>query len=97
LSAATGRLGYQADLELLGRTDTTGTDALNQNLSRSRVDAVSARLGGLGVRADALSGVPLGISNPLPARDGIDQAQANRSVAFVVRVRPEASGPEGPR
>ncbi len=97
LSAATGRLDYQTDLELLGRTDTTGSDALNQNLSRSRVDAVSARLVGLGVRADALSGVPLGISNPLPARDGVDQAQANRSVAFVVRVRAEAPGPEGPR
>jgi outer membrane protein OmpA-like peptidoglycan-associated protein len=97
LSATTGRLGYRADLELLGRTDTTGSDALNQNLSRLRVDVVRARLVGLGVLADALSSVPLGISNPLPARDGVDQAQANRSVAFVVRVRPEASGPEGPR
>ena len=97
LSAATGRLGYQADLELFGRADTTGTDATNENLSRARVDAVGARLVGLGIRSDAWSGVPLGVSKPLPGRDGIDQAQVNRSVAFTVHVRREASGPEGPR
>ena len=97
LSGATGRLGYRTDLELLGRADTTGTEETNQNLSRARVDAVGGRLVGLGVRPEAWSGVPLGVSNPLPGRDGIDQAQANRSVAFVVRVRPGASPPEGPR
>jgi outer membrane protein OmpA-like peptidoglycan-associated protein len=97
LSAAIERLGYQADLELLGRTDTTGTDATNENLSRARVDAVGARLVGLGVRPEAWSGVSLGVSKPLPGRDGIDQAQANRSVAFIVRVRREGSGPEGRR
>jgi outer membrane protein OmpA-like peptidoglycan-associated protein len=97
LSAVTGRLGYRADLDLLGRADTTGTDATNQNLSRWRVDAVRALLVELGIPADVLGGVSLGVSNPLPGRDGLDQAQANRSVAFVVRVRPEPSEPDGAR
>lgn len=94
LSAATGRLGYRADLDLLGRADTTGTDATNQNLSRWRVDAVRALLVGLGIPAEALGGVPLGVSNPLRGRDGLDQAQANRSVAFIVRVQPQPSEPD---
>lgn len=94
LSGATGRLGYRADLDLLGRADTTGTDATNQNLSRWRVDAIRALLVELGIPAEVLGGVPLGVSNPLPERDGLDQAQANRSVAFVVRVQPRPSEPD---
>jgi OOP family OmpA-OmpF porin len=97
LRAATSRLGYRADLELQGRTDPTGTDAINQSLSRSRVDAVIPVLIRLGVPSEGLRGVPLGTGNPLPGRAGQDQAQVNRSVAFVVRVTPEPVAPEGSR
>ena len=89
---ATGRLGYRADLELQGRADTTGTDAINQSLSRSRVNAVIPALIRLGVPSESLRGVPLGTGKPLPGRAGLDPARVNRSVAFVVQVTPEPSG-----
>lgn len=92
LRAAVGQLSYRADLELQGRADPTGTDAINQSLSRSRVDAVIPILIRLGVPAAGLRGMPLGTESPLPGRAGLDQAQVNRSVAFVVQVTPEPPG-----
>jgi outer membrane protein OmpA-like peptidoglycan-associated protein len=90
LRAATGKLGYRADLALFGRTDPTGSDALNQTLSQSRVETVTGILVRSGIPAEALKGVPLGTSNPLTGRDSLDQARLNRSVAFQVQVTREA-------
>ena len=86
LQGATGKLGYRPDLALFGRTDPTGSDALNQSLSQSRVEAVSSLLVRLGIPAEALKGVPLGTSSPLKGRDSLDQARINRSVAFEVQI-----------
>jgi outer membrane protein OmpA-like peptidoglycan-associated protein len=89
LRGATEKLGYRSDLALFGRTDPTGSDALNQTLSQSRVEAVSGLLIRSGIPATALRGVPLGTSNPLTGRDSADQARLNRSVAFQVQVTRE--------
>jgi flagellar motor protein MotB len=90
LRSATEKLGYRTDLALFGRTDPTGSDALNQTLSQSRVEAVRDILVSSGIPAEALKGVPLGTSNPLTGRDSLDQARLNRSVAFRVQVAREA-------
>lgn len=89
--------GYRVDLELIGRTDPTGTDAANQALSRWRVDAARAALIADGIPAGELNGVGVGTSRPLPARQGEDQAQVNRSVAFVVHLSPATGGREAAR
>lgn len=94
-AASVERLGHHATLRLEGRTDPTGTDALNQTLSRSRVDAVSTLLVRLGIPRDALQGVALGTSKPLEGRAGLDPASANRSVAFGVQVGRAAPGGDG--
>jgi OOP family OmpA-OmpF porin len=86
--------GYRADLELIGRTDPTGTDSTNQALSRWRVDAARAVLIAHGIPAGELNGIGVGTSRPLPARQGEDQDQVNRSVAFVVHLSPAARGRE---
>jgi outer membrane protein OmpA-like peptidoglycan-associated protein len=88
LRAATGDLGYEVALELMGRTDATGSDATNQSLSQSRVDAVRAILVRSGLPAGAMLGTALGSSTPLSARGRFDQPQANRSVTFTVKVGP---------
>jgi outer membrane protein OmpA-like peptidoglycan-associated protein len=89
--------GYRVDLELIGRTDPTGTDATNQALSRWRVDAARAVLIGLGIPSGELNGIGVGTSRPLPAREGEDQAQVNRSVTFVVHLSPATRGREATR
>jgi len=89
--------GYRIDLELIGRTDPTGTDATNQALSRLRVEAVKAVLITQGIPAAELNGIGVGTSRPLPAREGQDQAQVNRSAAFVVHLSLAARGREPAR
>ena len=89
LQAGTESLGYRTDLALYGRTDPTGSDALNQTLSQSRVEAVSGVLARTGLPAERLKGIPLGTANPLTGRDSLEQARLNRSVTFQVQVTRE--------
>jgi outer membrane protein OmpA-like peptidoglycan-associated protein len=97
LRAAALELGYRADLELIGRTDATGTDAANQALSRLRVEAAQAGLAALGLARGELNGSGVGTSRPLPARKGADPSRVNRSVAFVVHLSPATAGRTGAR
>jgi OOP family OmpA-OmpF porin len=83
-------------VDLVGRTDPTGTDATNQSLANLRVDAVIRRLRESGVPGAMLNGRPVATAQPLPAPDAAEQARINRSVSFepVVFVGPQA--PRGP-
>jgi outer membrane protein OmpA-like peptidoglycan-associated protein len=83
-------------IDLVGRTDPTGTDATNQSLATLRVDAVLRRLLAAGVPASALEGRPVATAQPLQAADAEEHARVNRSVSFeaVVAVGPQA--PRGP-
>ena len=83
-------------VDLVGRTDPTGTDATNQSLANLRVDAVLRRLRASGVPAAMLNGRPVATAQPLPAADAEEQARINRSVSFepVVFIGPQA--PRGP-
>ena len=84
LAAEVDALGGRATLELIGRTDATGTDAANQALSRDRAETVLAALVARGVPLPSTSVTPVGTTQPLPGTDPGEQARINRSVSFKV-------------
>lgn len=88
--------GYRVTLQVIGRTDPTGSENENLALSRRRAAAVRDLLVSLGVTATALEASATGSSDPLPASTPEDRARINRSVSFVVRARPSSDSP-GPR
>lgn len=81
-------LSYRTDVELLGRTDTTGSNETNQVLSQLRADAVSQALISFGVLEEHLEPTGIGTSEPILAEDPAEAAQENRSVSFVVHLTP---------
>jgi outer membrane protein OmpA-like peptidoglycan-associated protein len=86
LDSTARALGARVSIALVGRSDPTGTDAANAALSRLRVEAVRAALGGSGVDPGRLEPRPLGSSSPLAGGDSGASAAINRSVSFEVRV-----------
>ena len=86
LLATTGAATGSIQLEVIGRTDPTGTDATNQALSRLRAEAVVARLTALGVLPDLITTTGVGVVQPLENPDAAEQARINRSVSFVIRL-----------
>lgn len=89
LESGAAALGARAALELVGRTDPTGSDAANQALSRDRAEAVLRLLAARGVPRAATRVVAVGTSRPLPAADPAEQARINRSVSFQVSLGAE--------
>ena len=89
LEAGAAALGTRATLELIGRTDPTGSDTANQALSRDRAEAVLAALAARGVSRGGTSVSALGTARPLPADDPAERARINRSVSFGVSVGPQ--------
>jgi OOP family OmpA-OmpF porin len=96
LSDSVTAIGASLRVDLVGRTDPTGTDATNQSLAQLRVDAVMRRLRALGVPAAMLNGRPLATAQPLRAADAGEQARINRSVSFEAGVTNEPRVPRGP-
>jgi len=86
LSDSVAAAGASLGIELVGRTDPTGSDATNQSLAQQRVDAVTRRLGTFGVPDAMLHGRSVAASQPLSAQDTGEQARINRSVSFEVVV-----------
>ena len=86
VEAGAAALGIRATLELVGRTDPTGSDTANQALSRQRAEAVLAALAARGVPRSATSVRALGTTQPLPGDDPAERARINRSVSFAVNV-----------
>ena len=82
-------LGTRATLELVGRTDPTGSDAANQALSRDRAETVLAALAARGVPRAATRTSALGTTQPLRGVDPAESARINRSVSFGVSVGPD--------
>ena len=89
VEAGAAALGTRATLELIGRTDPTGSDSANQALSRDRAEAVLAALARRGVSRGGTSVSALGTTRPLPADNPADRARINRSVSFGVIVGPQ--------
>ena len=94
LSSNVATLGALLRIDLVGRTDPTGTDATNQSLAGLRVESVMSRLVDYGVSARMLNGRPLATAQPLPAPDPDERARINRSVSLEVVV---TNGPPATR
>jgi len=87
LDAGVALIGARGGLELIGRTDPTGSDAANQTLSQQRAEAVVAALAARGVPTGATRVSGVGTSRPLSESDPEQQARVNRSVSFGVSIR----------
>ena len=78
--------GFDVALRLAGRSDPTGGEALNRDLSRRRVEAVAVVLARTGI-ATLAGADALGSSNPLDDGTAADRARLNRSVSFSIEAR----------
>lgn len=87
LDAGVALIGARATLELIGRTDPTGSDSANQSLSRARAETVVAALAARGVPTGSARVSGVGTSRPLTERSADERARINRSVSFGVSLR----------
>ncbi len=69
---------------VMGFTDSTGTAEYNQNLSRSRAQAVAAYLQGQGVKASRFEIMGMGASNPIASNSDAAGRQQNRRVEIKI-------------
>ncbi|HEU4723062.1 MAG TPA: OmpA family protein [Gemmatimonadaceae bacterium] len=96
LSDSVAAIDATVRVDLVGRTDPTGTDATNQSLATLRVDAVLRRLRAAGVPAAMLKGRPVATAQPLRAADAEEEARINRSVSFEAAAVAGSQAPRGP-
>jgi outer membrane protein OmpA-like peptidoglycan-associated protein len=73
-----------AAVELVGRADSTGAEATNELLSQQRADNVMRALVGLGVSAQSLRAIGVGMSSPLRPETDEENRQFNRSVTLRI-------------
>jgi OOP family OmpA-OmpF porin len=78
------RLGQAVAIEILGRTDASGSESTNRLLSEQRAIAVRDALVSRGVAPAGLGIVPLAADDPLPGNATAARQQRNRSVTFRV-------------
>jgi outer membrane protein OmpA-like peptidoglycan-associated protein len=79
-------------VRIAGHTDSTGSDAYNQQLSERRAQAVASYLEGRGVAASRISTVGYGETQPVASNDTADGRQQNRRVEIVLS---PTGGPAG--
>ncbi len=79
-------LGYRVEVDIVGRTDSSGTEEGNRALSEQRSLAVLQALRDRGVSPDQVTASGVGVSDPLPGEDEDSQARLNRSTSFVVNL-----------
>jgi outer membrane protein OmpA-like peptidoglycan-associated protein len=75
-------------LELVGRTDSTGSREFNRALGDQRADQVARALVRQGLPMEVLQARGIGTQDPLPAPNAEERARRNRSVSFSVRLEP---------
>ena len=88
LAEAARRHGYDVTVQLVGRTDPSGSANENVALSRRRAVAIRDHLTSRGLPAALLEQTAIGSRNPLQASVSLDRERMNRSVSFVVRTTP---------
>jgi outer membrane protein OmpA-like peptidoglycan-associated protein len=71
-------------IEVAGHTDSTGTDAYNQQLSERRAQSVVAYLGTRNVRADRMIAIGAGETHPVATNDTEAGRQLNRRVELTL-------------
>ena len=73
------------DIVVIGHTDSVGSAALNDTLSRQRADTVRSSLIGRGIAGDSIVAVGRGKREPVvPTADGVEEPR-NRRVDILVR------------
>jgi outer membrane protein OmpA-like peptidoglycan-associated protein len=77
-----------------GHTDAQGGEAVNENLSQERAEAVRAYLIGKGVEPDRLEARGFGASRPIADNATAEGREMNRRVEFVVVAPPSGEGGE---
>jgi OOP family OmpA-OmpF porin len=83
-------------VELLGRSDPSGSEAANRALSALRARNLRRALIALGIPALWLVPAGLADDDPIPADPSADPARLNRSVSFRVVVSTPTAGSRGP-
>lgn len=71
-------------VEVAGHTDSTGSDAYNQQLSQRRAQSVAAYLGSQGVNSQRLITVGMGESRPVADNSTVSGRAANRRVEITM-------------
>jgi outer membrane protein OmpA-like peptidoglycan-associated protein len=74
----------QTVIEIAGHTDSTGTDAYNQQLSERRASSVAAYLGTRSVLPDRIITVGMGEGRPIATNDTEAGRQQNRRVELTL-------------
>jgi outer membrane protein OmpA-like peptidoglycan-associated protein len=74
----------QTVIEIAGHTDSTGSDAYNQQLSERRASSVAAYLGTRNVRPDRIITVGMGEGRPVATNDTDAGRQQNRRVELTL-------------
>lgn len=72
------------NIEVIGHTDSKGTDAYNQSLSERRATAVTGYLRTRSIAGSRLSAKGMGESDPIASNDTEDGRSQNRRVEFVI-------------
>jgi OOP family OmpA-OmpF porin len=84
-AAAVIRDNPGVQLDLIGHTDSTGSEVYNLGLSERRARAAVAYLVGKGVSADQLRAIGRGEAEPIASNDTDRGRASNRRVELVVR------------
>jgi outer membrane protein OmpA-like peptidoglycan-associated protein len=74
----------QSYLDIVGHTDSTGSDAYNQSLSERRASAVANHFRSRGVIPGRLAAYGVGETQPIASNDTADGRQQNRRVELKI-------------
>jgi outer membrane protein OmpA-like peptidoglycan-associated protein len=85
LNRLAGVLGKSASLQIAGFTDSQGSDAANQSLSRQRADAVRGVLIDAGMDGRRITAVGRGKADPVASNGSAEGRARNRRVEIVVQ------------
>ena len=72
------------DIQIIGHTDSKGTDEYNQSLSERRASSVASYLSSKNVSSSRLTTKGMGESDPIATNDTEDGRSQNRRVEFVI-------------
>ncbi|HEU4470387.1 MAG TPA: OmpA family protein [Flavisolibacter sp.] len=72
------------DIQIIGHTDSKGTDSYNLDLSQRRASAVSSYLRNTGIAGSRVTTRGMGESDPVADNDSEDGRSQNRRVEFVI-------------
>jgi len=84
-AARIGRLPSLESVNVVGHTDSVGTDAYNEKLSMRRASAVSDYLVGRGVNAAVINTSGMGESQPVADNSTADGREQNRRVEITFK------------